>query len=79
MPVMDGMTAARAIRRLGGWLASIPIIAVTADAMPEQVKLCMAAGMDAHVSKPLRPENLFSVIDEALSRSAGVDRRTAVA
>ena len=79
MPVMDGMTAARAIRRLGGWLASIPIIAVTADAMPEQVKLCMAAGMDAHVSKPLRPENLFSVIDEALSRSASVNRQTAVA
>ncbi len=79
MPVMDGMTATRAIRGLGGRLGSIPIIAVTADAMPEQVKLCMAAGMDAHVSKPLRPENLFSVIDEALSRSHCTDRRAAVA
>ncbi len=68
MPVMDGMAAARAIRAGGGRCSMIPIVAVTADAMPEQVKLCLAAGMDAHVSKPLRPEALFSVIDEALSR-----------
>ncbi len=79
MPVMDGMTAARAIRAQGGPCASIPIVAVTADAMPEQVKLCLAAGMDAHVSKPLRPENLFSVIDEALSRASCAARRVEVA
>jgi CheY-like chemotaxis protein len=53
---------------LGGARGAAPIVAVTADAMPEQVALCMAAGMDAHVSKPLRPDALFSVIEDALSR-----------
>jgi PAS domain S-box-containing protein len=69
MPVMDGMTAARAIRALDGPRSAVPIVAVTADAMPEQVALCLAAGMDAHISKPLRPEALFSVIEECLRRS----------
>jgi PAS domain S-box-containing protein len=68
MPVMDGMTASRAIRALRGPRSAVPIVAVTADAMPEQVALCLAAGMDAHISKPLRPEALFSVIDECLRR-----------
>ena len=70
MPVMDGLQAAQAIRAMQGRRASTPIIAVTADAMPEQIRACMAAGMDAHVSKPLRPESLFSVIEEVLSRTA---------
>jgi PAS domain S-box-containing protein len=74
MPVMDGMEAARAIRALGGARAGLPIVAVTADAMPEQVALCLAAGMDAHVSKPLRPDALFSVIEEALRRPRIGDR-----
>jgi PAS domain S-box-containing protein len=68
MPVMDGMTAARAIRALAGPRSTVPIVAVTADAMPEQVAMCLNAGMDAHISKPLRPEALFSVIDECLRR-----------
>ncbi len=68
MPVMDGITASGVIRALDGPRSQIPIVAVTADAMPEQVAMCLAAGIDAHVSKPLRPENLFSVIDEVLSR-----------
>jgi PAS domain S-box-containing protein len=68
MPVMDGMAAARAIRALEGPRSSVPIVAVTADAMPEQVASCLASGMDAHISKPLRPEALFSVIDECLRR-----------
>ena len=74
MPVMDGMEAARAIRALGGARSGIPIVAVTADAMPEQVALCLAAGMDAHVSKPLRPDALFSVIEEALRRPRCTER-----
>ena len=68
MPVMDGITASGVIRAMDGPRGRTPIIAVTADAMPEQVSLCMSAGIDAHVSKPLRPDNLFSVIDEVLSR-----------
>ena len=68
MPVMDGITASGMIRAMDGPRGRTPIIAVTADAMPEQVALCMSSGIDAHVSKPLRPDNLFSVIDEVLSR-----------
>ena len=68
MPVMDGITAARRIRALGGRRGAVPIVAVTADAMPEQISQCLAAGMDGHVSKPFRPDNLFSVIDEAVNR-----------
>ena len=68
MPVMDGISAARAIRGFGGRRGAVPIVAVTADAMPEQISQCLAAGMDGHVSKPFRPDNLFSVIDEAVNR-----------
>lgn len=68
MPVMDGIAAAQTIRASGGVRSDVPIVAVTADAMPEQVAQCIAAGMNAHVSKPLRPDALFAVIEEALSR-----------
>ena len=68
MPVMDGITAAGVIRAMTGDRGRVPIVAVTADAMPEQVSRCLAAGIDAHVSKPLRPDNLFSVMDEVLNR-----------
>jgi PAS domain S-box-containing protein len=70
MPVMDGMAAARAIRALEGPRSRVPIVAVTADAMAEQVAACAAAGMDAHVSKPLRPEELFAVIAQVLGGNA---------
>ncbi len=79
MPVMDGLTAARKIRALGGTRSLAPIVAVTADAMPEQIASCLAAGMDSHISKPLRPEMLFAVIEEVLNRPrAKAQRRDAV-
>jgi len=71
MPVMDGITAAGLIRAMDGARGQVPIVAVTADAMPEQVAKCLAGGIDAHISKPLRPEQLFLAIDEALSRPRG--------
>jgi CheY-like chemotaxis protein len=77
MPVMDGLTATQAIRALGGEKAAVPIVAVTAEAMPEQIRKCLAAGMDAHVAKPIRPDVLYSVIDEALSRAAAPMRLSA--
>ena len=72
MPEMDGLTATQAIRRLGGVKGSIPVVAVTAEAMPEQVRKCLAAGMDAHVAKPIRPDVLYGVIEEVLTRTHGV-------
>ncbi|HZC15712.1 MAG TPA: ATP-binding protein [Caulobacteraceae bacterium] len=71
MPVMDGLTAARAIRALPAAAAqSTPIIAMTANVLPEQVQKCLDAGMDDHLGKPIIPAALLTV----LSRwSAGRD------
>ncbi|MDR0832231.1 MAG: response regulator [Bacillales bacterium] len=56
MPIMDGMTASREIRKLEfeqGWNKHIPIIAMTANAMQDDRTASKEAGMDAHISKPL--------------------------
>ena len=54
MPVMDGYTATRKIRALENRkLADIPILAMTANTFPEDVKAAMAAGMQAHIAKPI--------------------------
>lgn len=65
MPVMNGCDAARQIRASQhGDARNIPIIAVTANAFSEDVAGVMAAGMDAHVSKPLNMEELCSVLSK---------------
>ena len=68
MPVMDGFAAARELRRIEArdGRPSTPVIALTADAMPEQVALCREAGMTAHVAKPVRPDALFAAMERAL-------------
>lgn len=71
MPVMDGLAASRAIRQSHGLNAHTPIIALSADTTPEQVQLCYAAGMNDHVSKPIRPEALFASISRALCDGPG--------
>jgi CheY-like chemotaxis protein len=54
MPVMDGYTATREIRALENRkLAGIPILAMTANTFPEDVKAAKAAGMQAHIAKPI--------------------------
>lgn len=71
MPRMDGLAASRAIRALDGDAALTPILAVTADAMPEDAARCLAAGMDGHVAKPLTHASLFAAI-ETVTRPAAV-------
>ncbi len=69
MPVMNGHEAARAIRALDREDAkSIPIIAMTANAFAEDEKAALAAGMDAHVPKPLNMDLLKRVIRQQFSK-----------
>ena len=69
MPVMDGLTAARRIRAAPGPRGRVPILAVTASATPAEIAACLAAGMDAHVEKPLRAWELQNTLAAILARS----------
>ncbi|MDH5483930.1 MAG: response regulator [Gammaproteobacteria bacterium] len=62
MPVMDGLEATREIRKLGGHFVDLPIIAMTAHSLTGDRDKSLASGMNAHVNKPIEPENLFSTI-----------------
>jgi len=62
MPVMDGVEATRAIRALEGPAAMAPIIAMSADVMPEMVERCRRAGMNDAVGKPIQIEALHAAL-----------------
>jgi two-component system, sensor histidine kinase len=62
MPELDGIDATRAIRALAGAPASVPIVALSADAFPEARARCMAAGMDAFMSKPVALAELAALL-----------------
>ncbi len=65
MPVMDGLEAAAAIRALDRQdAATVPIIALTANAFDEDVQQSLQAGMNAHLSKPVEADVLFRTIEE---------------
>ena len=67
MPVMDGYEATRAIRASGhADAASIPIIAMTANAFNEDVARAVAAGMNAHIPKPIDINELYRVLAQYL-------------
>jgi len=70
MPRMDGMTAARAIRNLPGDAGGVPIVALTANADPDDAAGYLAAGMDGVVEKPMKPEHLLAVLQQALDGPA---------
>jgi len=61
MPVMDGITATKAIRS-NAQFASLPIIAMTANAMDRDREQCLAAGMNDHLAKPIDPPKLFATL-----------------
>jgi CheY-like chemotaxis protein len=68
MPVMDGLDAARAIRRLPD-RQFVPIVAMTANVFAEDRESCLAAGMNDHVSKPVDPDKFYATVLRWLSRS----------
>jgi PAS domain S-box-containing protein len=78
MPNMDGLTATRRIRAGQAPSASrVPIIALTANILPEQISRCLEAGMDDHLGKPINPERLLSLLSQ-WSSDAGGDEDGAV-
>ncbi|MDB5453630.1 MAG: Signal peptide protein, partial [Caulobacteraceae bacterium] len=68
MPVMDGLTAVREIRRLEPSKRT-PVIMLTANAMAEHVEASRAAGADLHLSKPLTAAKLFEGLEQAIAIS----------
>jgi CheY-like chemotaxis protein len=74
MPVMDGLAATRAIRALQRPDAAvIPIIALTANAFEEDVRQCLQAGMNAHLSKPVEMDQLKAALGRLHAGQAGGD------
>lgn len=62
MPVMGGLEAARGIRNLTGPMSQVPIIAVTANAMREEIDLCIASGINDHIAKPIDRQSLAAIL-----------------
>jgi PAS domain S-box-containing protein len=73
MPIMDGFVTTRAIReeeRRSGGATRLPIIALTANVMSEDIELCRSSGMDAHIGKPIDSAQLRLCLEAFLVREA---------
>ena len=66
MPIMTGYEATQAIRALDRPDASLPIIAMTADAFSEDIQRCLDAGMNAHISKPIDLREVSRLLEKYL-------------
>jgi signal transduction histidine kinase/DNA-binding NarL/FixJ family response regulator len=67
MPVMDGLSATRAIRATAGSAAQIPIVALTANVSREQEQDCLKSGMDDFLGKPISRDHLAAIVDKAIA------------
>ncbi|MCJ2036177.1 ATP-binding protein [Methylobacterium sp. J-068] len=77
MPGMDGLTATRRIRQLGMPASTLPVIAMTANVLPDQIEAFRAAGMDDHIGKPFHRAELYRLVDRWLSWNAEAPAREA--
>ena len=69
MPEMNGLEATKAIRDSGRPdAATVPVIAMTADVLKEDIRRCREAGMDAHIGKPVELDKLFSTLQRFLNK-----------
>ncbi len=66
MPVMDGIEATLQIRALDSAVSKVPIVAMTAAALPEEREKCLQSGMNDYISKPYNPAILFDIISSQL-------------
>jgi CheY-like chemotaxis protein len=66
MPRMGGLEACRLFRESEAPGRHMPIVALTADAMKDQIEACSAAGMDAHISKPILMDKLIETVTSLL-------------
>lgn len=71
MPVLDGFKATREIRDLGGWCATVPIIAVTANEMAKDRATFVAAGLDDLIPKPIDARLFAETILRHLAKAGG--------
>ncbi len=69
MPVMDGIEATRALRAMGGRFKDLPVIALSANALPPQIERCLDAGMSAHLTKPFTSETLCGAVAQWARRA----------
>jgi PAS domain S-box-containing protein len=81
MPVMDGLTATKRIRQMerdghSAGAGRIPIIALTAHAIKGDRELCLEAGMDEYLTKPINRQELLRAIENCLTRRTPAPRRT---
>jgi CheY-like chemotaxis protein len=70
MPVMDGLAASRAIRSMPSPKSGVPIVAMTAATSDEDVALCLAAGMNGHLAKPIRQDMVAGVLKDIAAKAA---------
>ncbi len=77
MPRLGGIDATRQFRSTEAPGKHVPIIALTADALPEQIEACLGAGMDAHVSKPIVMDTLIDTVVSLLGEHAALAAKTA--
>ena len=76
MPVMDGLAATRLLRQNPAW-ANLPVLAMTANAMSRDRDLCLEAGMNGHLAKPIDPDELFATLLQWITPRAPAAAQTA--